>query len=135
MDHAAQLPPQPPNRARRHQGDGDVWRSLFSGFARNDISLQAGIRQTVVAAIEAQRLPQNTQMPSGRQLAKVLGIARNTVVLAYQQLIDEGFLESRERSGYFVAAHAMPRATPSVWACHQSPTTVSSGASRRSPNA
>ncbi len=41
-------------------------------------------------------------MPSGRVLAKLLGVARNTVVLAYQQLVDEGFLEARERSGYFV---------------------------------
>jgi GntR family transcriptional regulator / MocR family aminotransferase len=114
MDQDTHALTQNPPRARRHQGDDDVWRSLFSGFARSDISLQAGIRQTVVAAIEAQRLPQNTQMPSGRQLAKVLGIARNTVVLAYQQLVDEGFLESRERSGYFVAAHWMPRIARSI---------------------
>jgi GntR family transcriptional regulator/MocR family aminotransferase len=31
-----------------------------------------------------------------------LGVARNTVVLAYDQLIVEGYLESRERSGIFV---------------------------------
>ena len=40
--------------------------------------------------------------PSSRQLARNLGVARNTVLLAYQQLVDEGVLEARERSGYFV---------------------------------
>ena len=41
-------------------------------------------------------------MPSGRKLAEQLQVARNTVVLAYQNLVDEGFIESRQRSGYFV---------------------------------
>ena len=41
-------------------------------------------------------------MPSGRKLAEQLKVSRNTVVLAYQNLIDEGFIESRERSGFYV---------------------------------
>jgi GntR family transcriptional regulator / MocR family aminotransferase len=106
-----QLISRTPLQTRRPHGNDDIWRSLFSGFGREGVSLQAGIRRTVVGAIEAQRLPWNAQMPSGRQLAKVLGVARNTVVLAYQQLVDEGFLESRERSGYFVAKHGTPKAT------------------------
>lgn len=110
MDQRTPFPVANPGRARRSNGDDEVWRSLFSGFARNGISLQSRIRQTVVGAIEAKRLPHNAQMPSGRQLAKVLGIARNTVVLAYQQLVDDGFLEAHERSGYFVAANWAPRA-------------------------
>ena len=39
-------------------------------------------------------------VPSGRKLAHQLKVSRNTVVLAYQNLIDEGFIESRERSGF-----------------------------------
>ncbi|MBV9136621.1 MAG: GntR family transcriptional regulator, partial [Hyphomicrobiales bacterium] len=57
----------------------------------------------IVAAIEERRLAANARMPSSRELALSLGVARNTVVLAYRQLVDEGLLESRERSGYFVA--------------------------------
>lgn len=109
MDQRTPNPSPNAGRARRASGDDEVWRSLFSGFARNGISLQSCIRQTVVGAIEAKRLPHNAQMPSGRQLAKVLGIARNTVVLAYQQLVDDGFLEAHERSGYFVAANWIPQ--------------------------
>lgn len=44
-------------------------------------------------------------MPSSRKLAESLGVSRNTVVAAYEQLIDEGYLVSRERSGIFVSDH------------------------------
>jgi len=79
------------------------WSVLFRSFALNQRSLQVQIRQMIVAAIEERRLAANARMPSSRELALALGVARNTVVLAYRQLVDEGFLESRERSGYFVA--------------------------------
>ena len=79
------------------------WSVLFRNFALNQRSLQVQIRQMIVAAIEERRLVGNARMPSSRELALSLGVARNTVVLAYRQLVDEGFLESRERSGYFVA--------------------------------
>ena len=79
------------------------WSVLFRNFALNQRSLQVQIRQMIVAAIEERRLAANARMPSSRELALSLGVARNTVVLAYRQLVDEGLLESRERSGYFVA--------------------------------
>ncbi len=41
-------------------------------------------------------------LPSSRKLAKQLSVARNTVVYAYQHLVDEGFLIARERSGFYV---------------------------------
>ncbi len=41
-------------------------------------------------------------LPSSRALAAELGISRNTVNLAYQELTAEGFLVSRPRSGIFV---------------------------------
>ncbi len=79
------------------------WGLLFRHFARSERSLQVQIRQMIVAAIEERRLVAGARMPSSRELATSLAVARNTVVLAYRQLIDEGFLNSRERSGYFVA--------------------------------
>jgi GntR family transcriptional regulator/MocR family aminotransferase len=52
------------------------------------------------------QLPAGLKLPSTRQLAAALGIARNTVVDAYEQLIAEGFLESRVGSGTYVAEGA-----------------------------
>jgi GntR family transcriptional regulator/MocR family aminotransferase len=56
------------------------------------------------AAVVSGRLAPGTRLPSSRDLAAVHGIARNTVVAAYQQLADEGYLVGRDRSGHYVAA-------------------------------
>ena len=47
-------------------------------------------------------LKKNEKLPSKRALAEHLGISLITVETAYQMLKDEGYIESRERSGYFV---------------------------------
>ncbi|WP_260405319.1 MocR-like pyridoxine biosynthesis transcription factor PdxR [Paenibacillus sp. 598K] len=46
----------------------------------------------------------NTRLPSIRTLAGHLHISRNTVELAYQQLIAEGYVLSKPRSGLYVMA-------------------------------
>ncbi|MEJ8566570.1 PLP-dependent aminotransferase family protein [Elongatibacter sediminis] len=65
-------------------------------------SLQTQIRQKLVDAVLKGAYPPGTRLPSSRKMAEQLGVARNTVVLAYEQLIEEGYLVSRERSGIFV---------------------------------
>ena len=65
-------------------------------------SLQTQLREKLVDAIMGGQIPALTRLPSSRQLAKLLGVSRNTVTLAYQSLIDDGFLIARERSGYYV---------------------------------
>jgi len=69
-----------------------------------ELSLQAHIRLKVVEAITAGIFPVGKRLPSSRKLAEQLGVARNTVVLVYEQLIEEGYVVSRERSGIFVNA-------------------------------
>ena len=66
------------------------------------LCLQAQIRQKLVEAIELGTLPAGRKLPSSRELAEQLAVARNTVVLAYEQLVEEGYLQSRERSGVYV---------------------------------
>jgi GntR family transcriptional regulator/MocR family aminotransferase len=68
----------------------------------SDLNLQAQIRQKLVEAITLGTFPADTRLPSSRKLSDQLKVARNTVVLAYQQLMDEGYLISHERSGIFV---------------------------------
>ncbi len=43
-----------------------------------------------------------TKLPSGRNMAEKLQISRNTVSLAYDQLVSEGYIEARPKSGYYV---------------------------------
>ena len=67
------------------------------------LNLQAQIRQKLVEAIHLEVLRPGTRLPSSRKLAEQLGVARNTVVLACQQLVAEGLLTGRARSGLYVA--------------------------------
>lgn len=68
----------------------------------SNASLQSQIREMMVSVILDGHIPGGSPLPSCRKLAIQLGVARNTVVLAYQQLVDEGYLIARERSGYYV---------------------------------
>jgi len=79
-----------------------MWEQLFERSGTENGSLQGRIRATLVAAILERQLPAGQPLLSSRVLASKLGVARNTVVLAYQQLVDEGYLLSAERRGYFV---------------------------------
>ena len=49
------------------------------------------------------RLARGTRLPASRDLAMALGISRNSVVRAFDQLYAEGFIEGRVGSGTFVA--------------------------------
>ncbi len=72
--------------------------------------LQTQIRETIVASILSSQALPGVLMPSTRKLAEHLGVARMTVTLAYQELVDQGFLETQNRSGFFVAnSGAVPR--------------------------
>ncbi|NOG71346.1 PLP-dependent aminotransferase family protein [Roseicella sp. DB1501] len=64
------------------------------------------LRQLYLAlrgAILAGRLPPGARLPATRALAAQLGLARNTVVAAYDQLLAEGFIEGRVGAGSFVS--------------------------------
>jgi GntR family transcriptional regulator/MocR family aminotransferase len=65
--------------------------------------LRSGLEQALRAAIRDGRLADGTLLPSTRALALELGVARGTVTQAYEQLIAEGYLLARQRSGIRVA--------------------------------
>jgi GntR family transcriptional regulator/MocR family aminotransferase len=69
--------------------------------ANAESSLQSQIQQSVVEAILARAILPGDKLPSSRALASQLGVSRNTVVLAYQALIDTGYIQPRERSGLY----------------------------------
>jgi len=69
----------------------------------SSLSLQDQIRRGFFNAIGSGVLPAGVRLPSSRKLADRLGVSRNTALIAYQTLIADGHLVSRERSGVFVA--------------------------------
>ena len=89
-------------------------------FLRPDTqgTLQSQIQQIVAEGILSGRFPKGEKLPSSRALAKHLGVSRITVTLAYTELLANDYLESRDRSGYFVSRNApeppaFPKSAPS----------------------
>ena len=80
--------------------------ALFHLNPLDGVGLQAQVREMLVSAILSRRLMPGEAVPSTRGMAEQLGVSRNTVTLAYQALVADGYLEGRDRSGYFVGMQA-----------------------------
>lgn len=79
------------------------------------VPLHRQVESEIRRGIRDGRLRAGTRMPSTRALAADLGLSRGVVVEAYQQLIAEGYLESRQGGYTEVAATAAapePAASP-----------------------
>lgn len=72
-----------------------------------DVPMYMQIIQAVIRDIERGRLTSGAYLPSSRELAQILGVNRKTVVLAYEDLIAQGWLDSTGTRGTMVAA-ALP---------------------------
>src|SRR5215475_14509763 len=59
------------------------------------------------SAILTGRLKAGCNLPPTRELANELGVSRNTVMIAYDQLLSEGYIEGRVGSGTCVTS-ALP---------------------------
>src|SRR5215217_7601033 len=70
--------------------------------------LYAALRSAILSG----QLSGGTQLPATRTLAAGLGVARATVVQAYEQLAAEGYLAGRTGNGTFVAAVLPAEAPP-----------------------
>ena len=62
-------------------------------------SLYEGVRDDILSG----RLKSGSRLPSKRAMAENLSVSVVTVQNAYEQLLAEGYIYSKERSGYFVA--------------------------------
>ncbi|MEH6445938.1 MAG: PLP-dependent aminotransferase family protein [Oceanospirillaceae bacterium] len=77
--------------------------TLFHLNRNNKTStLQQQIRGQLVDAILGDYFPEDKPLPSSRSLAKSLKVARNTIVLVYEELAADGYLISKQRCGYFI---------------------------------
>src|SRR5262245_59806367 len=70
--------------------------------------LYDGYRQAILDG----RLRPGQRLPSTRTLARELQISRLPVVMAFEQLVAEGYLESRVGAGSFVSSALRDRTAP-----------------------
>jgi GntR family transcriptional regulator/MocR family aminotransferase len=72
--------------------NGPLFRQVYLGF-----------RQAILSGA----FPGGGKLPSTREAAEQLGVSRTVVLLAYDQLLAEGFATGRRGSGTYVAADAL----------------------------
>ncbi len=84
-----------------YKGPVDLLVELERGA---EAPLYEQLERTLRDAIRGGRLPAGTRLPSSRGLAAELGISRGVVSSAYDQLVAEGYLETRQGAPVRVAA-------------------------------
>ena len=81
-------------------------RTFLPSFQIQPRAREAAYRalaQHLIGEIRRGRLQAGSRLPGSRTLAEQLGLSRNTVLCAYDELLAQGWLESRQASGTFVA--------------------------------
>ena len=77
--------------------------------ASSGVPLYEQLYRSLAGEMRSGTLAAGTRMPGKRRLAAELSVSVNTVDAAYQILAAEGYLESRERSGFYVQEYlALP---------------------------
>jgi len=104
------------------------WRPLLKLDGAQPQASYRKIVEGLVTAIVEGRLRPGTLLPGTREMAQLLDVNRKTVILAYEEAVTKGWLESVQRRGTFVstrlaagtlAAHSAP---PSfALALHEAP--------------
>lgn len=82
-------------------GPGDFMRLLSINFTGNESKYMELYNYIKDAIIDGKMEP-NEKLPSKRRMAEYLNISLNTVMEAYNLLLDEGFIVSVPKKGYFV---------------------------------
>ncbi|WP_336687580.1 PLP-dependent aminotransferase family protein [Chryseobacterium bernardetii] len=81
------------------------WKLEFEIDKKLDKAVYLQIADTIITDIKSGRLKPGDTLPGSRNLAAMLKINRNTVVEAYQVLLNEEWVISKERKGIFVSGH------------------------------
>ncbi len=96
-----------------------MYENMIAIDRRAPESLQQQIRRQLAIGIVNRQYPLHAPLPSIRVLSLELGVSVTTVALAYDALKQDGFVEGRTRSGFFVnpdvltdPGHALKRTVP-----------------------
>jgi GntR family transcriptional regulator / MocR family aminotransferase len=94
-------------RASLSRGEFDWILDIETAAAASDAAAQPlflRIARAISAEIRRGRLKPDARLPGSRELARTLGVHRNTVLAAFRELLAEGWIEPRHGQGTFVSA-------------------------------
>ncbi|ANA79134.1 PLP-dependent aminotransferase family protein [Paenibacillus glucanolyticus] len=87
---------------------------ITSALDDSSIPLYVGLYQYIKQEISGGQWPHSARLPSVRKLAELLNVSTTPIEMAYQQLLAEGFIASKPRSGYYVQMAADPPFSPPI---------------------
>ncbi|WP_270939857.1 PLP-dependent aminotransferase family protein [Romboutsia lituseburensis] len=93
---------------------------LFSNLKLNDNeAIYIQIKDHISSMIDKGLIPNNSKLPSTRELSQLLNVSRNSVVLAYEELKSEGIIYSISGKGTFAKSNkTLPDSTWNInWDC------------------
>jgi len=96
------------------------WQLQLSVDEEDDVPVFLRIARAVAEDIRRGRLRPGAALPGSRSLAASLGVHRNTVIAAYQELAAQGWIETARAHKTFVSA-SMPEVSPRRFAKRASP--------------
>jgi GntR family transcriptional regulator/MocR family aminotransferase len=94
---------RPVGKSRGHVRTADAAAAALSLDRGDSRPLHAQLDAQLRHMILSGRMPPGARLPSSRTLAEELGASRATIVLAYDQLVSEGYVEGRQGAGVFVS--------------------------------
>lgn len=71
----------------KHSNDTFIYRELYNNLKEDILSF---------------KYDSNEKLPSKREMAQNLNVSVNSVKTAYEQLLEEGYIYTQERKGYFI---------------------------------
>lgn len=101
-----------------NSGSRDLYLDLRETITPGSRGARESLLTALRDAVRSGRLAPGSMLPPSRTLAADLGLARNTVAEAYAELVNEGWLASRQGAGTWVLnaagaqAQARPRGAP-----------------------
>lgn len=78
----------------------------FTLNKKNTVPLYQQLYNQIKVAISLNEIKNGEKLISKRKLAQYLHISQNTIESAYEQLMAEGYIESKNRRGYFVCYYS-----------------------------
>jgi len=92
------------------------------------VPLYEALYRCIRADILSGKLAPDTRLPSKRSLAENLEVSKITVETAYGQLLEEGYIRSAEKRGYFVEPIMQNRPAPVSTPNQEEPESIETGA-------
>lgn len=90
-----------------------TWNLTVALDLGSEVPIYLQLTRRLIEAIADGRVAPGSRLPGSRSLAKAVGVHRNTVSAAYDELLAEGWISSKPRSGTFVSG-VLPAPRPAA---------------------